>query len=185
MKIVINIFGSPCAGKTTLAKKLHERFIKNKKPVSLVSEFATFLIAQNKTHLLQDQIFVTNGQKQLLEDGLINNDIAITDSPIELGLIYSKEDYKKKVQKIIDECNKGYESVNFFIKRPKNLKYSQSGRIHTNEQSKAIEMELLAKFRDKNFTFISQETDLKEIMSKINHEICKIKRTKNVMEIHL
>ena len=168
MKIVINIFGSPCAGKTTLAKKLHERFIKDKRPVSLVSEFATFLIAQNRAHLLQDQIFVTNGQKQLLEDGLINNDIAITDSPIELGLIYSKEDCKEKVQKIIDECNKGYESVNFFIK-----------------QSKDIEMELLAKFRYKNCTFISQETDLKEIMSKINHEIYEIKRTKNVMEIHL
>ena len=92
MKIVINIFGSPCAGKTTLAKKLHERFIKSKKPVSLVSEFATFLIAQNKTHLLQDQIFVTNGQKQLLEEGLISNDIAIPDSPRERGLIDSYAD---------------------------------------------------------------------------------------------
>ena len=166
--IRIAFFASPCAGKsfrtTQLSNSIRQDHIVGR-------EFATDIIKKGQQHLLKDQIWVTTNQSERELNAFKDNHILITDSPVELGEIYSPKDQLERVKELIAETNKHYMSINVFIKRDYTQPYEQQGRIHTDEESRMIEQQLLATFKDKNFIFIERSTEINELVENINNEI--------------
>ena len=105
-KLAINIYGSPGAGKSTLAKNLKKYMREKRIDVGLISEFATELIENNQKERLKDQPYVTKGQMLNIAKVLKEHDIAISDSPIELGKFYCDPKDKKRTNELIKKCKK-------------------------------------------------------------------------------
>ena len=151
-KLIINIFGAPGVGKSTLAKKLQE-FMSKYKP-ALVEEFATFLIKEGRENELENQTFVSSNQAKMLENGFKQSNLVISDSPIDLGIIYNNfnankndkesSDYIFEVHNIVSNANTKYESIDIFIKHDQESEkgYSMQDRVHTLQESKFLEEDI-------------------------------------------
>lgn len=164
----IAFFAAPCAGKSFRTTQLSNNIRQNH---TVGREFATDIIKKGQAHLLENQIWVSTNQSEREINSFNKNHILITDSPVELGIIYSPKDQLDEVRKIVDKTNKHYMSINVFINRDYTQPYEQEGRIHTDEESREIEKRLLETFKDKDFIFISRSTPIDELVDSINQEI--------------
>nr|MBP3723974.1 AAA family ATPase [Campylobacter sp.] len=171
-KLVINIFGAPGVGKSTLAKNLQEFMQKQGYGSYLVEEFATKLIKENRIDELKDQIFVSQNQANMIKFGLDQSNLVICDSPLQLGKIYNS-DYTKenKVSNLIDYAEKNYTSIDLFLQHDSQTEktYTMQGRVHTLEESKFKEKELLAILHGKKLIFASRDMDLETLFIKIKN----------------
>lgn len=185
-RLVINIYGSAGAGKTTLAKNLQEfiiqyskesqkynKFAPELKP-ALVSEFATELINQGKFEELKNQPFVTRGQITNLRKAFEKSNLIITDSPLKLGEIYNTNSQtKENVELMIKIAETDYKSIDLFLKHDTQTQktYSMQGRIHTYQESLAKEKELLKNLENSGIKpiFINRNMDLETIYNHISN----------------
>lgn len=87
---VINIYGAPGAGKSTLAAELYAVMSKKGESVELVREVAKEYAWTGKIPTVFEQIYITNAQ-MLKETALYGKvKYVITDSPLFLGDIYCR-----------------------------------------------------------------------------------------------
>src|SRR5574344_627446 len=91
MSLVINLFGGPCSGKSTLAASIFAEMKAQGKSVELAFEFAKDLVYDKQIDLLQSKQCYVFAHQQLRIDRLINSgvDYIITDSPLLLSVIYN------------------------------------------------------------------------------------------------
>ncbi|RAZ46156.1 AAA family ATPase [Campylobacter hyointestinalis] len=169
-KLVINIYGSPGAGKSTLAKNLKKCMREKRIDVGLISEFATELIENNQKEKLKDQPYVTKGQMLNIAKVLKEYDIAISDSPIELGKFYCDPRDEQRTNELIKKCKNMYKSI-FFLKLDEQAKqdYTMESRVHTYAQSQKLQERMLTSsiLRDETFMIIDRNTQIKEVLKMI------------------
>jgi GTPase SAR1 family protein len=132
--IVINLFGGPGVGKSTVAAGLFHYLKLDGQEAELVQEFAKELTWMGDLETLK------NNQKKVLREQdrrqaiLINKvKYIITDSPLLLSKIYSSDE---KVHKEAEKRFGLYLNLNFFLIRDK--KYNPNGRNQTEEEARTI-----------------------------------------------
>ena len=96
MTKVINFYGGPSAGKSTMAAQLFGIMKSKRLNVEMVPEFAKDL-TWKKSGCLDDQVYVFANQNHALYTLLGQVDYIITDSPLILGLHYAKHGLNKFV----------------------------------------------------------------------------------------
>ena len=141
--LVVNFYGGPSCGKTTAALELTAALKKAGYNVEYVSEFAKDLVLENKSDLLKDQKYVTDGQYNRLDRIRNSADVIVTDSPVLLGLVYGKyngisDEYAKKIRSYYDS----FDNFNMFVERPKNATFQTEGRVHDESQSVKLDGEI-------------------------------------------
>lgn len=104
MTTLINIFGGPSAGKTTLSLGLTYALKMAGYKAEYVHEVAKYPALVNDIKYFDSQYHVTNNQHKLLSAYLDNGDLdfVITDAPLPLGLIYGE--HYGKLDKITKEA---------------------------------------------------------------------------------
>jgi len=142
--LLINMFGGPGCGKSTLASGVFEELKIKGLDCELITEYAKFAVWEDNKTALGNQLYVT--AKQLHREYVVLGkvDIAITDSPILLGIMYLKEKNEKKRQAyktLLLETFKERWSLNFFIRRTH--KYSTCGRNESENEAKIIDDRIL------------------------------------------
>ena len=172
-------YGAPGVGKSYNALKMQEYINKELGfDVTRVVEFATELIQKEQFELLKNQPYVSTMQGRNLLEALSNlSNIAVTDSPIDLGLLYNADEKQAyKVKNIIEKTQARYTEIPIFIKHNKNSleEYSEVGRVHTKEESLEIEKKLLDTFSDKDFIIVERGLDPSLILAKVD-EWCQNK----------
>ena len=129
--IVVNFWGGPGSGKSSIAAKLFA-YLKTKQSINceLVTEFAKDLVWSNRFHCLVNQPYVSCKQFYKLEKLNGKIDIAITDSPIPIGIVYAEDKYKdmRYLKPFLLELFYMFDNVNFYIERNKKIKYKGEGR---------------------------------------------------------
>lgn len=174
--LIINFFGGPCAGKSTQAAGLYYKLKMKGISCELITEYAKDKTWEKNMVALGNQLFVSANQvyRQECVEGQV--DVLIIDSPIILGLFYCNDRnkrksmyYKKLMREIFNEKN----NLNIFMVR--NKKFSKVGRIHTKEQSEAVDYKIKGFFKSSKIPLIeinSTISGLREIlkiaMNKIN-----------------
>ena len=153
--ISINLFGSPCSGKSTIAAYLYHDLKSKDCSVELVREFAKDVIYEGSHLKFRNQLHITGEQYKRMQD-IASNDkdgvsLIVTDCPLLLGKIYAKLNEKtfpawKTFCKLLDELNNEFENFNVFINRAK--KYNPKGRFQSEAESDALALEIkkLVKF---------------------------------------
>ena len=132
---IINFFGQPGAGKSTLAAGLFYKMKKNNELVELIQEYAKELVWKglNPSAHTQEIEFIQNSREQNLIGQV---DYIITDSPLALTNFYTNKFTSTKLQKY----SRSSKELNFFVKRTK--PYISVGRVQTEQECDQISTEL-------------------------------------------
>lgn len=146
MTLVVNLYGGPGTGKSTLAAQLFANLKLAAYECELVTEYAKKLVWQGATEILNDQIYVFGKQQHMLS--VLNDqvDVIITDSPILMSIIYGKNFGTECQRDALDELtirtHATYDNLDIFLRRTK--PYVGSGRLQTFEEAKIIDAEILS-----------------------------------------
>ena len=140
MTLIINLIGSPSAGKSTMASHVFCQLKYKGINCELVNEFAKEKTWENNHTALQDQFYITACQhyKQHILNGKV--DVIITDSPIILGLFYYKETNPilyNSYQDFILETFRQQDNMNYWVNRDK--PYNPVGR--NQSEAEALKMD--------------------------------------------
>ena len=129
MSKVINLFGGPGIGKSSIASGLTYKLKKNHINCDNPYEFPKVLAWDENYSAISDQLYVVANQHRGIVKSFGKVDYIILDSPVILSLIYKDyynqkrgSDYPSKLygdsfdQMILDIHN-GYDSINILLKR--------------------------------------------------------------------
>lgn len=139
--IVVNMFGGPSCGKSTMAAQVFSKLKMLGVNCELVQEFAKDLTWEERYDALTDQAYITGVQNRRLS--LLKNkvDVVVTDSPLLLGSIYVSDDkIKNSYTKFLFDLFDTYENINFILPRKK--KYDTNGRTQSKDEAIAIDEEI-------------------------------------------
>lgn len=165
---IINIYGGPCAGKTTAASGVFCELKKLGYDCGLVAEMATELVYDEAYKVMKDQLYLFANQYHRTYRMLGKVDFIVTDSPFLMNVVYDStkdEDFKKFIFSKINKFKS--QSLDFFIKRGED--FSEIGRIHTLEQSKELDNVIrdLIKDADINVIEVEQNNAVEKIVKTV------------------
>lgn len=139
---IINLFGGPGTGKSTLAAYVFHELKCAGKNVELITEYAKDMVWERRTNVLVDEFYVTAKQhrriERLIDHGL---EVAITDSPLILSCLYQPEGYFAHFEPLVAEIFKSYtNSFNVVLNR--GVEYNPLGRYQTADEAAALDVRI-------------------------------------------
>lgn len=143
-QLVINFFGGPGSGKSTMAARVFAELKERKYNAELVTEFAKDLTWESSFGVLDNQLYVFAKQYHRLWRLKDKVDIIVTDSPLVFSLIYgnTSDTFKQLVK---EEFGK-FDNINVYLQRVK--EYNPKGRSQTEEEAKLIDGVIKYQMRD-------------------------------------
>jgi hypothetical protein len=134
--IVINLFGGPGIGKSTIAALLFGKLKQNGYNAELVMEYAKDKVWEESYKTLENQIYVFGKQLHRIWRLKDKVDFIITDSPLLLSIIYDKENDQNLKSLVLSSFNKFNNKI-YLLKRQ--TEYQKDGRLQTEEEAKNID----------------------------------------------
>lgn len=146
LKEVINIFGAPGCGKSTLASGLFYRMKVNNFSVEFVQEYAKECVFEERFKLIkEDQLHIFANQNRKLFRLKDSYDYVIMDSPIILSNTYLQKDGFYNIdmfKSLVTSTFHNYPNYNYFISLNENFNFENEGRVHSITESKHLEVEI-------------------------------------------
>ncbi len=167
MTLLINLFGGPGSAKSTTATGVFSLLKTHDINTELVTEFAKDLTWEERHKTLGNQYYVWAKQHHRLWRIKDQVDVMITDSPLIMGLVYSKDKPKCFIDTVIYSANE-FNNINYFLTRVK--KYNPKGRNQTEDEAKKLDteiLELLVSNSIKYHTVASNSDGINEITKKV------------------
>ena len=143
---VINIFGGPGCGKSTLAAGLFHEMKLADFNCELVTEFAKDLTWEGSpTRLCQPYVF---GMQYLRLQRLVGQvDYAITDSPLLLSCHYSVEEPEAFRHGVVS-LHHSFENLNYILTWPQDRSYKQVGRNQDEAEANKVHGQIWGMLND-------------------------------------
>lgn len=142
--IVVNLFGTPGAGKSALAANIFANLKKHNINCELVREYVKIWAYQDKQVTPLDQVYLLGKQTQSEAMLYGKVDVIVTDSPILLvgayqHLFFDGNYIQNTAMEIMKEAKTKYnvEYKNFLL--PMRNEVKQEGRFHNEDQIKMID----------------------------------------------
>jgi len=139
LKYVINLFGGPGVGKSTVAAGLFSLMKKENYNVEFVTEYAKELTYEGRYNVLdQDQLYVFAKQHRKILRLKNKVDWIISDSPLLLSSVYSEMNpyniHDHSIfEKLVFNINEKYGNIDILLLRNKDYEYKQEGRYQDEE----------------------------------------------------
>lgn len=139
---VINIFGGPGAGKTTLAMSVFTSLNMQQKKIEYVDEYAKELTWNESFKMMENQQMIFANQHQKFFRLRNKVEIVVTDAPLFNSIVYSGkgEENVHFHANVFHEFNK-YQNLNFFLKRE--TEYQTHGRSQKLEDALKVDDEVI------------------------------------------
>lgn len=173
MARIINFFGGPGCGKSTLAAGLFYKLKLEGHSVEFVTEFAKDLTWASRGQALSNQYYVF--AKQLNRLLVVNNkvDIIITDSPLLLTNIYhnpSSAQYSTRFKYVVEDVFYSFNNTDNFLVTSDYRRYDTNGRSQTVAQSQQIGERIDEYLRMLSIPYreVTRETPIQEIYDSIS-----------------
>lgn len=172
--LLINLYGSPGAGKSTCAAYIFSQIKLKQINAELVTEFAKDLVWEENFKALTNQAYVLGNQCYRLSRLKDKTDVVITDSPIMLSTIYVDKKYEPEFTDFVKKVHQDYVSLNYFIIREK--PYNPIGRMQTEEESDIISIQTKKMLQDNDIKFKTIKGNIKGFDTIVADIIDKIKK---------
>lgn len=161
---VINFFGAPGVGKSTIAMLLTSMLKQSQIDAEVSLEFVKEYIHAGNENLLAYQNYIFAQQERQLRILLDSKEaeFAITDAPLLHSVFYAPQNYPSYFKDLVFEIYHSYDNVNFLINR--SHKYSFNSRIHSEDESLLIAKKMPVFLMNHNIPFIeiNSDDDIKE-----------------------
>lgn len=156
MTLIVNFYGGPGSGKSTMAASLFSRLKSLDVNAELVQEHAKEWAWEKRPIYCQAQIFGEQiaRQERLRAAGV---EVIVTDSPLIQSLAYTPASYPPSWSKAVEDLFNQFNNLNFFIQRTK--KFNPAGRYHNLEESMKIDGETLKLLKELKIPFINVNVD--------------------------
>jgi tRNA uridine 5-carbamoylmethylation protein Kti12 len=154
---VINLFGGPGCGKSTIASDVYAAMKWKNINCELVNEYAKELTWSGSHNILKDQLYVFAKQNRKLERIRDQVEWAVTDSPLMLSYVYAQPDYYASFKDIVGDVWNSYENHNFLLKRKKS--YHQVGRSQSEEEACEVDVKVRYILKEFNIPHIEINGD--------------------------
>ena len=147
MSVLINILGSPCSGKSTLAAKLFSKLKEMGVDVEYTQEYVKQFTYEKRNINKYTQYFIF-GTECLNQSRLFSSvAVTISDSAVSMTGFYNNL-YNNGDNSLSEACRAFYRKatedgvlvLNFFL--PMRKKYNPKGRFQTEEQAKQIDQDM-------------------------------------------
>lgn len=175
MTVVVNFVAAPNSGKSLTSALIFSELKMNHQKAEYIQEYAKFLIYSDRIDELNNQYQVSYEQYKMLKpmDGVV--DYLVCDSPLLLGLYYNRIHPNNlcnvtKTEKLILDKIHEFHNVYIFLDKEDDIPYENEGRIHTEEESNQIQLELLDLLEEFNIPYLramSGKEDIDRIMEYI------------------
>jgi len=145
LPIIINLFGGPGIGKSTIAAGLFYQMKIQGYSVELITEYAKELVYEGRYNILEaDQLYIFAKQHRKIYRLISEVDYIITDSPMLMQPVYLKlmesPSYNTTLLKnLIVDTYYRYNNINIMLIRREEDTYQEGGRRETLEESKKID----------------------------------------------
>ncbi len=164
--IVINLFGGPGAGKSTLAAGIFYELKMRHYNVELVTEAAKEFTYEKRWKTLENQAYVFAKQLQKIHRVHGQADYLITDSPLLLSSIDAPKDYPESFGEFIWDIWNSMANINFYIYRK--AEYLNDGRKESSAQAEEIDAEILDYLKGRQIPFTTVDQDPTAIETILN-----------------
>lgn len=151
MTKIINLFGGPGVGKSTIAAGLFYYMKIAGYSVEQPQEWCKQKVYEGTKYPFKDQLYTYACQNKLIKQLIGKVDYVISDSPLFLSVIYQSEETPLFSDFATENFNR-YDNVNFLIRR-RHL-YQPTGRLHTEKQSCEISTLLEEKLNEYNIDYV-------------------------------
>lgn len=172
MSIVVNFFGGPGVGKSTISADLFCQLKKMDINTELVQEYVKELIWDDRTNIFNDQLYVTAKQNRRISRLKHKVDVIVTDSPIPLGGIYAeyaKNPLSHILTPLTNTIFNEYDNLNVFLTR--RFAHISHGRIHDESQGIEIDNLILNWLTQNNHPYIT--VDSRDNLPQVIEEILR------------
>lgn len=146
MSKLINLFGGPGIGKSSIAAGITYRLKKQHISCNNPYEFPKLLAWDNNMPAIKDQLYVFANQHRGIAQAYGKVDYIVVDSPILFSLIYHSyytkgypaEFYGESFNNLIIDLHNKYDSVNILLERGQGI-HNDEERFQNYEESLAID----------------------------------------------
>ena len=150
--LVINLFGTPGAGKSTGAAYIFSQLKMMGINVELITEFAKDKVWEDNKEVFKNQAYLFGKQSFKMSRCRDKVECIITDSPLPLSIFYNKdkilgEDFNKTVMNVFNS----YDNCNYLLVRTK--EYNPIGRHQTEEESDALAAPMVKLLEDRKIIY--------------------------------
>jgi hypothetical protein len=139
MALVLNLFGGPGTGKSTVMAGVFSELKWRGVNCEIAPEFAKEKVWEKSINILGNQIYVFGKQYNTIFRLMGQVEAIITDSPLLLSTIYGTNETETFHELVLETFNK-YNNLNIFLEREKG--YNPKGRLQTEDEAKEKDVEV-------------------------------------------
>jgi len=141
---VVNFFGAPGSGKTTVAAGLFHELKKRWVRVEQANEYAKELVLNGSGHQLAQQLVIFANQEMRQNRLREHYELAISDAPLLHSAFYAPPQYPASFRRLVFDLFNQYDNLNFLIRR--SHAYQPEGRIQPDAGAADVLSERLEYF---------------------------------------
>ena len=134
---VINLLAGPGAGKSTIAAHVYAELKWEGVNCELVTEFAKDAAWEEHFRLYEHQVLLFGEQYRRLKRLEGQVDVAVTDAPLLLQLIYMQDGLPPSFAPMVLEAHRQFDNMNFLVRRVK--EYRKVGRHNEEEEARQLD----------------------------------------------
>jgi nicotinamide riboside kinase len=149
--LVINIFGGPGIGKSTISAGIFYTLKRMSINTELVTEFAKDLVWEKHKFMLEDQLLVFANQHRRISRLKDQVDVIVTDSPFIMGLVYANEGSYKSMPQLMFEAWNTFNNLNIVVTRSTN--YQEVGRLQDEQTAIDIDLQIMKLLDDNQIKY--------------------------------
>ena len=156
MALVINLFGGPGCGKSTLAAGVFYHLKRQGVNCEFVHEFAKGLAWEQRMGALQDQLYILGNQVRLMNRCMDDVDVIVTDTSILYGVVYSRQhptDYQDDFEQVVIAAFNSMNNMNIWVNRA--YPYDPIGRYQDEDGAHELDRDIHALLLTQNIPFMT------------------------------